>query len=143
LLANFDPDLPMRTSILAAAVLLLTGAPVLGAQAPVTMPSGDYVIQARDASKTDSIGMVGWPLVLKGNGTFSIMTMPDSLLLMGKLIQKGGVATLTEQTCSDGAGTYVVRKEGSGYAFDVKTEACVGRDSAWSKLLFVPGKPKK
>ncbi|HEY4320513.1 MAG TPA: hypothetical protein VGM77_04975 [Gemmatimonadales bacterium] len=133
----------MRSSTFTAAVFLLVGSTALGAQAPVTMPSGNYVIEARDSSKTDSIGMMGWPLVLKGNGTFSILTMPDSLMLMGKLIQKGGMATLTEQTCTDGAGTYFVRKVRSGYAFDVKTEACVGRDSAWSKLLFVPGKPKK
>jgi hypothetical protein len=38
---------------------------------------------------------------------------------------------------------YYVRKERGGYAFDVKSEACPGRDSGWVKLLFVPGRPKK
>ena len=132
----------MRSTVLAAAFLLVA-ATGLHAQAAVKMPSGDYVIRARDASKSDSVGMVGWPFKLEGNGTFGIMTQPDSLMLMGKLIQKDGIATLTEQTCSDGAGTYTIRKEGAGYAFDAKSEACVGRDSAWVKLLFVPGKVKK
>ena len=113
----------------------------LGAQAaaPVTMPAGDYVIQARDSSKAADVAIVGWPFVLKGNGNFA-MTTPDSLVFAGKIVQKDGLATYTDQQCGD-PGVYFVRRERNGYAFDVKSEACVGRDSGWMKLLFVPGKP--
>src|ERR1043165_5821335 len=126
-------------------VALASLAAPLAAQAPVTMPAGSYVIQARDtaAAAATTTGMVGWPLVLKSNGSFSIITMPDSLPLQGKIVQKDGMATITEQTCSDGAGVYYVRKERDGYAFDFKSEACAGREAGWTKLLFVPAKPRR
>ncbi|MGH7583188.1 MAG: hypothetical protein ACREL5_08195 [Gemmatimonadales bacterium] len=107
----------------------------------VTMPAGDYVIQARDSAHAAEIGVVGWPFVLKGNGSFTL-TSPDSLSFMGKLTQKDGMATFTDQTCAD-TGVYYVRQERGGYAFDVKSEACPGRDSSWVKLLFIPGKSQK
>jgi hypothetical protein len=50
-----------------------------------------------------------------------------------------GMATYTDQSCSE-PGIYYVRKEGNGYAFDVKSETC---SADFAKLLFVPGKPKK
>jgi hypothetical protein len=64
---------------------------------------------------------------------------PDTLPYTGRLVQKGGMATYTDQACSE-PGTYYVRKEGNGFAFDVKSETC---SASLSKLLFVPGKPKK
>jgi hypothetical protein len=110
--------------------------------APVTMPAGPYVIQARDSlAKAGDVGIAGWPFVLKSNGTFTL-TSPDSLTFAGKIVQKEGVATYTDQNCSD-PGIYYVRQERGGYAFDVKSEACPGRDSGWVKLLFLPGKPRK
>jgi hypothetical protein len=112
------------------------------APAPVTMPAGSYLIQARDSlAKAGDIGIVGWPFVLKSNGTFTL-TSPDSLTFVGKLAQKDGMATYTDQNCAD-PGVYYVRQERGGYAFDVKSEACAGRDSSWVRLLFVPGKPGK
>jgi len=129
---------------LSAAMLALGASPtLLAAQAdtPVTMPSGSYVVQARDTAKASQIGVIGWPFVLKGNGSFTL-TSPDSLSFMGKLVQKDGVAIFTDQTCAD-TGIYVVRRVRDGYAFDVRSEACQGRDSSWVQLLFVPGKPKK
>lgn len=113
----------------------------LGAQTPtpVIMPAGSYVIQARDTSaKADRVMMSGWPFVLKGNGVFAF-TSPDTMLWTGKLIQKDGMATYTDQGCSE-PGIYSARKERDGYAFDVKTETC---SVGFAKLLFVPGKPKK
>jgi len=123
------------------ATLLAALAVPLAAQtpAPVTMPSGSYLIQARDTSaKAAKVGMVGWPFVLKGSGDFTITT-PDTLTWTGKLVQKDGMATYTDQSCSE-PGIYYVRKEGNGYAFDVKSETC---SADFAKLLFVPGKPKK
>ena len=112
------------------------------APAPVTMPAGAYVIQPRDSTaKPDDVGIAGWPFVLKSNGAFTL-TSPDSLTFTGKLEQKDGLATYTDQNCGD-PGVYYVRKVRGGYAFDVKSEACPGRDSGWVKLLFVPGRPKK
>jgi hypothetical protein len=124
-------------------LLMAAAAGPLGAQAvaPVTMPAGDYVIEARDSSKAGDVGVAGWPFVLKGNGSF-VMTNPDTLVFAGKIVQKDGVATLTDQTC-DEPGVYFVRREHNGYAFDMKSEACAGRDTGWTKLLFVPGKPGK
>ena len=122
-----------------AAAIFATVAVPLGAQAPVVMPSGNYVIQTRDTSaKADKVGMDGWPFVLKGNGQFTITT-PDTLPYTGKLVQKDGMATYTDQQCSE-PGIYLVRKEGIGYAFDMKSETC---SKGLSSLLFVPGKPKK
>jgi hypothetical protein len=102
------------------------------------MPAGNYVIQARDSAQAGSVAMRGWPFVLKGNGNFTITT-PDSLTFTGKLVQKDGVATYTDQSCEE-AGQYVVRQERGGFAFDAKTETC---SAGWTKLLFVPSKPKK
>jgi hypothetical protein len=113
----------------------------LGAQAPapVTMPVGSYVIQARDTSvKAERVMMAGWPFVLKGNGDFSITT-PDSMLWTGRLVQKDGLATYTDQGCSE-PGVYVLRMEANGYVFDAKSETCT---VGVAKLRFVPGKPKK
>jgi len=112
------------------------------APAPVTMPAGSYVIQTRDTSaKAEKVGMAGWPFVLKGNGEFTIMAYvtPDTLPYTGKLVQRDGMATYTDQACNE-PGIYYVRKEGLGYAFDVKSETC---SESLVKLLFVPGKPKK
>lgn len=124
--------------------LLAVAASPLTAQtpAPVKMPAGSYIIQTRDTSaKAEKVGMVGWPFVLKGNGDFTIMAYvaPDTLPYTGKLIQKDGMATYTDQAC-DEPGIYYVRKEGNGFAFDAKSETC---SASLSKLLFVPGKPKK
>jgi hypothetical protein len=102
------------------------------------MPAGSYVIQARDSSKADGVAMKGWPFVLKSNGTFTITT-PDSLTFTGKLLQKDGVATYTDQSCSE-PGLYAVRQERGGYAFDAKAETC---SAGWTKLLFVPAKPRR
>ena len=123
------------------AVLSAALAMRLGAQtpAPITMPAGNYVIQTRDTgANAVKVGMVGWPFVLKGNGDWTITT-PDTLYFVGKLVQKDGVATYTDQACSE-PGIYYIRKEGNGYAFDVKSETC---SADFAKLLFVPGKPKK
>jgi hypothetical protein len=135
----------MRPSRLLIALPFVIAAQLTAqAPAPVVMPAGSYIIQARDtAAAPGATGMVGWPLTLKSNGSFTIITMPDSLPLVGKLVQKDGLATITEQTCSDGAGVYFVRKERDGYAFDFKSEACAGREAGWTKLLFVPGKPRR
>ncbi len=120
--------------------LLLSLLPVSGvaAQSPdtasVTMPAGHYVVQARDT--TSPIGMAGWPFVLNGNGNFAFTT-PDSLEFSGKLVQKGGLATFTDQTCGD-PGIYVIRKERGGYALDFKSEACAGRETGLVQLLFLP-----
>jgi hypothetical protein len=126
-----------------SSLLIAAASGPLAAQAapPVTMPAGDYVIQARDSSKAADVAIVGWPFVLKGNGTFT-MTTPDSLVFAGKIVQKDGLATYTDQQCAD-PGVYFVRRERQGYAFDMKSEACAGRDAGWTKLLFVPGKPGK
>jgi len=133
----------MRRSRIFAFLAFLIAALPLAAQtpAPVVMPAGRYVIQARDSTKAKEVAIAGWPFLLKGNGGFTLTT-PDSLVFAGKLLQKDGLATYTDQECSD-PGVYYVRKELGGYAFDVKSEACAGRDSGWVKLLFVPGKPRK
>jgi hypothetical protein len=127
----------MRFRWITPLVVAAVAASQLSAQAPVSMPAGNYVIQARDSAKADSVGMAGWPLVLKSNGAFTI-TSPDTLTFSGKLVQKDGIATYTDQACSE-PGQYLVRQERGGYAFDVKSETC---SAGWSKLLFVPGKPK-
>jgi hypothetical protein len=115
----------------------------LGAQtpAPVAMPSGDYVIQARDTAKAGEVGIAGWAFVLKGNGAFTI-TNPEALTFTGKLVQKDGVATYTDQSCETPA-TYSVSKERGGFAFDFKGGGCPENEATLGKLLFVPGKPKK
>jgi hypothetical protein len=124
------------------APILVAGQVVAQTPPPVTMPPGSYLVQARDSlSKVGDIGIAGWPFVLKSNGTFTL-TSPDSLTFAGKLSQKDGMATYTDQNCAD-PGVYYVRRERGGYAFDVKSESCPGRDSSWVKLLFVPGKPGK
>jgi len=123
-----------------AVLALSLGTSSLTAQSggPVAMPAGSYVIQARDTAKAETVAMRGWPFVLKGNGNFTITT-PDSLTFTGKLVQKDGIATYTDQSC-DEAGQYVVRQERGGYAFDAKAETC---SAGWTKLLFVPSKPKR
>lgn len=134
----------MRRSRVMTWLAAAVAAAPLAAQtaAPVTMPAGAYVIQPRDSTaKPEDVGISGWPFVLKSNGAFTL-TSPDSLTFTGKLEQKNGLATYTDQNCGD-PGVYYVRKERGGYAFDVKSEACPGRDSGWVKLLFVPGRPKK
>ena len=106
------------------------------------MPAGSYVIQARDTAPRPRRSR--WPggrSSSRANGTFTLTT-PDTLVFTGKLVQKDGMATYTDQACNE-PGLYYVRKERSGYAFDVKSETCAGRDAGWVKLLFVPGKPKK
>jgi hypothetical protein len=130
----------MNSRRIVAAFFVAVATP-LGAQAtaPITLPAGSYVIQARDtAAKADKVMMAGWPFVLKGNGDFAITT-PDTMLWTGKLIQKDGMATYTDQGCAE-PGVYYLRKESNGYAFDVKTETCT---VGVAKLLFVPGKPRK
>jgi hypothetical protein len=124
---------------LAAAVLAMS----ITVQSPaqVTMPSGNYVIQARDSNKSNEVAIVGWPFVLKGNGAFTL-TNPDSLTFTGRIFQKDGMATYTDQSC-DQPGLYFVRQERGGYTFDLKSPGCVGTDSSWVKLLFVPEKPRK
>jgi len=124
----------LATSLLAAP---------LGAQspAPVTMPSGDYVIQARDSSKAKEVAITGWPFVLKGNGNFTITT-PDTLTFTGKLTQKDGTATYIDQSCETPA-LYVVRAERGGYAFDFKSGGCPENATSFDKLLFKAGKPGK
>ena len=114
----------------------------LGAQtpAPVVMPSGDYVIQARDTTKAAEV-IAGWTFALKGNGAFTI-TNPESLTFTGKLVQKDGLATYTDQGCETPA-TLVVSKERGGFAFDFKSGGCPENEAALGKWLFVPGKPKK
>jgi len=113
----------------------------LGAQA-VIMPSGDYVIQARDTTKASEVGLAGWPFVLKGNGAFTI-TSPDELTFTGKLLQaKDGTATYTDQSC-DTAAVYTVHQERGGYVFDFKSGGCRENAAAFDKLLFMAGKPPK
>ena len=115
----------------------------LGAQtpAPVTMPNGNYVIQARDTAKAKEVAIAGWPFVLKGGGAFTITT-PDSLTFTGKLVQKDGTATYTDQSC-DTPALYVARQEQGGYAFDFKSGGCPENAASFDKLLFISGKPKK
>ena len=117
----------------------------LGAQtpAPVFMPAGHYVIQARDTAKAGEIAIVDWPLELNGNGTFTITRESDSLTSTGKLVQKDGMATDTDQGCDQPA-VYVVRADRGGYRFDLKSTGCTAAEKdGWPKLLFLPGKPKK
>ena len=115
----------------------------LGAQtpAPAMMPTGSYVIQARDTTKAAEVGIAGWPFVLKGGGAFTISN-PESLTFTGKLMQKDGIATYTDQSC-DTPATYAVRQERGGYAFDFKSGGCPENEATLGKLLFVSGKPKK
>jgi hypothetical protein len=85
---------------------------------PVTMPAGSYLIQARDSlAKAGDIGIAGWPFLLRSNGAFTL-TSPDSLTFVGKLSQKDGMASYTEQNCAV-PGVYYVRRERGGYGFDV------------------------
>lgn len=133
---------PMRTCFAALAAMVLAVPAAAQKPTPVTMPAGSYVIQSRDtAAKAGDVGMSGWPFVLKGNGNFTITT-PDSLAFTGKLVQKDGLATYTDQGCGD-PGVYTVRKERGGYALDFKSDACPGRSSGLERLLFVPAGGKK
>ncbi len=128
---------------LAAAGLILGGTPAAAQQSSdsaVTMPSGDYVIYARDTSATSKVAIAGWPFVLKGNGSWTI-TAPDGSSFAGTIAQDKGELKLTDQTCAD-TGIYVVKRDGDGYVWDVKSEACTGRDTGMTALLFRPGKPK-
>ena len=133
----------MRQRWTFALVAVATLAVPLGAQtpAPIQMPNGDYVIQARDTTKAADVGIAGWPFVLKGGGAFTI-TNPESLTFTGKLIQKDGIATYTDQSCETPA-TYTIRRERGGYAFDFKSGGCPENEATLGKLLFVSGKPKK
>lgn len=125
---------------MAGLVVGLGGAGRLLAQdSVVVMPAGHYTVLARDSTKTQ-MGMIGWPFELKGNGDFTF-TSPDSLTWSGKLIQKNGVATYTDQGCGD-PGVYYVHRAPDGYVLDLKSEACAGRDSALVVLLFRPAKDK-
>ncbi len=127
---------------LAAGALGLLGVPAAAqkSDSAVAMPSGDYVIMARDSSMSSQIAIVGWPFVLKGNGDWTI-TSPDGSSFGGSIKQGQGELKLTDQTCPD-TGVYVVSKQGDGYVWDVKSEACPGRDKGMTMLLFRPGKPK-
>jgi hypothetical protein len=109
--------------------------------APVKMPSGDYVIEARDTSKASAVAIVGWPFVLKGNGDFTITT-PDTLTFTGKLSQQDGTATYTDQSC-DTPALFTIRAERGGYAFDFKSGGCAANSTSFDKLLFKAGKPGK
>lgn len=126
--------------------LLLVAASIalpLSAQSPaaVKMPSGAYVIEARDTSKSGAVGVAGWPFVLKGNGDFTI-TNPDTLTFTGKLLQQDGMATYTDQTC-DTPAIFTVRAERGGYVFDFKSGGCAANGASFDKLLFRAGKPAK
>ena len=128
-----------------AAVLVASPLAAQGSKssdAPVVMPAGDYVIDARDSTKKADIGILGWAFVLKGNGTFNITT-PDGQSFGGTITQKNGVMTYTDQGCTDGPGVYTVKKMGDGYVWDFQSEACKGRNDGLVLLLFRPGKPKK
>lgn len=128
---------PWTLAFLAASALAIP----LAAQTPAVMPSGSYVIQARDTAKSRDVAIAGWPFVLKGNGAFTI-TSTDSLTFTGKLIQKDGVATYSDQSCETPA-LYVIHQERGGYAFDFKSGGCAENEGSLGKLLFVAGKPKK
>ena len=135
----------MRSSLMPICAGLLTvfAAGGLAAQAakrstPVTMPAGHYLVEARDSGAAGAVAMAGWPFELKGNGDFSF-TSPDSLMWTGKMIQKNGMATYTDQGCGD-PGVYYVHQKKGGYVLDRKSEACPGRDSAMVMLLFRPAK---
>jgi hypothetical protein len=133
----------MRQRWIFACLATVSLALPLSAQAgtAVTMPSGDYTIQARDTTKPNEVAIVGWPFQLKGNGNFTITT-PDSLTFTGKLTQKDGTATYVDQSCETAA-FYTVRKERNGFAFDFKSGGCPENAAALDKMLFVAGKPKK
>ena len=125
-----------------AGVAALAVVPAVAQQAPdsaVTMPSGDYVIYARDTAQASKVAIVGWPFELKGNGNWTI-TSPDGSAFAGTAKQQDGQLVLTDQTCAD-SGVYIVRRQGDGYVWNVKSEACQGRDSGMTMLLFRPGKP--
>ena len=67
----------------------------LGAQspAPVTMPNGDYVIQARDTTKAKEVAIAGWPFVLKGGGyafDFKSGGCPENAASFDKLLFVSG-----------------------------------------------------
>ncbi|HEX3928065.1 MAG TPA: hypothetical protein VHW65_08700 [Gemmatimonadales bacterium] len=111
------------------------------ADSTVTMPAGTYYLAARDSTKADSVAVAGWPFVLKSNGQWT-MTSPDGLSFSGTAIQKAGLLTLTDQTCGD-PGVYIVHHDVTGYTWDMKSEACSGRDKTFLLLLFKTGKPKK
>jgi hypothetical protein len=133
----------MRHRWIVSLIAAATVGTSLGAQtpAPITMPNGNYLIQARDTAKAKEVAIAGWPFVLKGGGAFMITT-PDSLTFTGKLVQKDGTATYTDQSC-DTPALYLVRQERGGYAFDFKSGGCPENAASFDKLLFVSGKPKR
>jgi hypothetical protein len=104
----------------------------------VNMPAGNYVVQARDTTKAKEVAIAGWPFSLKGNGAF-VFTSPDELTFSGKLVQKDGVATYTDQGCETPA-LYTIRQERGGYAFDFKSGGCAENTTSLDKLLFVKKK---
>ncbi len=118
--------------------LAVLGPAAASAQAakPITMPAGHYVVEARDTGAAGAVAMAGWPFELKDNGDF-VFTSPDSLTWTGKMTQRDGVATYTDQGCGD-PGLYYVHQQGGGYVLDRKSEACPGRDSAMVMLRFRP-----
>jgi hypothetical protein len=122
-----------------SALAVLPSAAQQSRDSAVTMPSGDYVISARDTSDTAKVAITGWPFQLKGNGNWTI-TAPDGSAFTGTAKQQDGQLVLTDQTCAD-SGVYVVHRQGKGYVWDVKSEACQGRDTGMTALLFTPGKP--
>jgi hypothetical protein len=123
----------------AVVAAVLSATPLAAQSAPsVTMPSGNYVVQARDTTKAKDVAIAGWPFTLKGNGAF-VITSPDELTFSGKLVQKDGVATYTDQGC-DTPALYLVRQERGGYAFDFKSGGCAESMTGLDKLLFVAKK---
>ena len=127
---------------LAVLAATLSATPLAAQAAPVKMPAGDYVVQARDTTKAKEVAIAGWPFALKGNGAFAFSSPDDGLTFSGKLVQKDGVATYTDQGCDQPA-TYTVRQERGGYAFDFKSGGCAENATSLDKLLFVSGKPKR
>lgn len=134
----------MRHRCTFALIAAATVGTSLGAQtpAPITMPNGNFVIQARDTAKAKEVAIAGWPFVLKGGGAFAFTNPADSLTFSGKLVQKDGTATYTDQSC-DTPARYTVRQERGGYAFDFKLGGCPENAASFDKLLFIAGKPKR
>jgi hypothetical protein len=99
----------------------------------VVMPAGKYVLEARDSTKP--VGIAGFEFELKAGGDFKISS-PDGSF-SGKMIQKDGILTYTDQGCAD-AGTYVVKMERGGYVIVPKSDPCEGRGDGMAMLLFRP-----